>query len=110
MHCGDWKDNRNAVLLPVRMSRERQLTKIDSQVQWFDRLYNSKVALDTFKAIETTFILDEPTYFARFTERWIRTEPLANNFVIRRTDPNVRRLAGKQPDDRGGTFYAEFSL
>lgn len=51
--------------------------------QWFDRIFtemgpampNGNIAVETLKMIQAAFILDEATYFARFTGRYIRAMP-----------------------------------
>ncbi|KAK0249588.1 hypothetical protein LTR02_001922 [Friedmanniomyces endolithicus] len=67
---------------------------------WFDRLYNSAkagtVAVDVWKMVEATFLLDEPMFFARFTEMWVLSEPLASNTLlsaVRDGDVTMKRLA-----------------
>lgn len=64
---------------------------------WFDRLYNaSNVYVDTFKIIEAALLLDEATFFVRFTERWITMEPLDTKFTVPvGADDIMRRLSGE---------------
>ncbi|TKA61291.1 hypothetical protein B0A55_10400 [Friedmanniomyces simplex] len=48
---------------------------------WFDRLYNAAkagtVAVDTWKMVEATYLLDESVFFARFTEMWVLAEDVS---------------------------------
>ncbi|KAK4541188.1 hypothetical protein LTR36_008262 [Oleoguttula mirabilis] len=52
---------------------------------WFDRLFSgstTQVYIDMCMITEAALLLDEPTYFARFTERWIKAEPFGNDFAV----------------------------
>ncbi|TKA37909.1 hypothetical protein B0A54_10511 [Friedmanniomyces endolithicus] len=53
---------------------------------WFDRLYNAAkagaAAVDVWKMVEATYLLDEPMFFARFTELWVLSEPLTSNTLL----------------------------
>lgn len=65
-----------------------------STMQWFEKLYSTKVLSDTFRIIEAAYLLDEPTYFARFTERFIISEPINGLFISLSPDPTMRKLSG----------------
>ncbi|KAK1812136.1 hypothetical protein LTR12_013469 [Friedmanniomyces endolithicus] len=67
---------------------------------WFDRLYNAAkagtVAVDVWKMVEATLLLDEPMFFARFTELWVLSEPLASKSLLTAVqdgDVTMKRLA-----------------
>ncbi|KAK5128362.1 hypothetical protein LTR85_003030 [Meristemomyces frigidus] len=63
---------------------------------WFDRLFNgpSQIYVDMFKITEASLLLDEPTYFARFTERWVKAEPFGSNFEVPPSaDARMQRLS-----------------
>lgn len=83
---------------------------------WFDRIYNapSHIYVDTFRITEATLLLDEPTYFARFTERWIKAEPSGSNFAVPlNADARMKNLATelrKHRDNLCLTTYVEIDL
>ncbi|KAK4956292.1 hypothetical protein LTR10_005814 [Elasticomyces elasticus] len=67
---------------------------------WFDRLYSAAkagtVVVDVWKMVEAAYLLDEPVFFARFTEMWVLEEPLAVNSLaaaVRTADDSSKRLA-----------------
>jgi len=64
-------------------------------LQWFDKLYNSQTPCDTFKVVQAAYLLDEPTYFARFTERWVLSERIDSCINLQGLDEAMRKLAGK---------------
>ncbi|KAK4619512.1 hypothetical protein CLAFUW4_11271 [Fulvia fulva] len=43
---------------------------------WFDHVYNKKPTAVAFEMIEAAYILNDPTYFARFTTHWVLQQPL----------------------------------
>lgn len=45
-------------------------------LQWFDRLYASHNPGDMWRIIEAAYLLDEATFFARFTTRWVLQQSL----------------------------------
>jgi len=65
-------------------------------IGWFDRLYHasSQVYVDPCRIIEAAILLDEPTFFARFTERWMLSEPFGNNSLVpAAADARMKRLS-----------------
>jgi hypothetical protein len=55
-------------------------------VQWFDRIFHAKEVVDDMKMVEAAYWLDEPVYFARFSERLIRNEVRPLPFLPSRSD------------------------
>lgn len=64
-------------------------------LQWFDRLYASQSTGDTWMVIEAAFLLDEATYFARFTGRWVLEQSLHFRQVPFATSQETQKLARK---------------
>ena len=63
--------------------------------QWFDRLHGSKNPGDLWKIIEAAYLLDEATFFARFTTRWVLEQSLHLRQVPSASSTDTQRLARK---------------
>ena len=64
-------------------------------VQWFDRLYSSKEECDSWKVIEAAFLLDEAVFFARFTSRWVLSQPINQRRFPVPSSVDTQKLAGR---------------
>jgi len=66
-------------------------------LQWFDRLYHSRQnsTFDIFQVIEAAQLLDEPTYFARFTERCLLSQPMGTAITAQGVSGAQSKLVGK---------------
>ena len=77
-------------------------------LQWFDILYHNpreQSGFDIFKVIEAAQLLDEPTYFARFTERCVLSVHLAAPITAQNGSSNINKLAGEwRPTMPGVSF------
>lgn len=64
-------------------------------LEWFDRLYAGQSPGDTWRIIEAASLLDEATYFARFTGRWVLEKSLHFRQVPFATTAETQKLARK---------------
>lgn len=64
-------------------------------LQWFDSLYANDSVGDIWKIIEAAYLLDEATFFARFTSRWVLEQSLYFRQVPTATTMDTQKLARK---------------
>ena len=64
-------------------------------LQWFDRLYANQSRSETWMTIEAAYLLDEATFFARFTARWVLEQSLHFRQVPTATSMDTQKLARK---------------
>lgn len=64
-------------------------------LQWFDRLYALDNPGDMWRVIEAAYLLDEATFFARFTTRWVLQQSLHFRQVPLATMLDTQKLTRK---------------
>jgi hypothetical protein len=82
--------------------------------QWFDRIFTgldsstnaANAAETTLLMIQAAFILDEATYFARFTGRYVRTTPRSTAALNEELPAGVKRIKSALQQRQAESFAA----